>query len=161
MRGMSWMVQHVLGKPGRGSSSAQVTLYDLRRQKLQSVGRTDCGSTPDASHSPVLHRTHVVIHHSHGVPVEQGAHHHLQHVLIPELVEITLGLKRGSCGGHSHDPYPCDGEGGQADGQDDPGGHWAGRGLALSRAWGEMGALARSGGDTAGGIRWGGGWGVH
>ena len=26
MRGMSWMVQQVLGKPGRGSSSVHVTL---------------------------------------------------------------------------------------------------------------------------------------
>lgn len=120
------------------------------------VGRTDCGSTPDASHSPVLHRTHVVVHHSHGVPVEPGAHHHLQHVLIPELV-VYAGINEGPCGRHSHNPYPCDGEGGQADGQDDPGGHWAGRGLALSGAWGEMGAVARSGGDTAGGIRQGGG----
>lgn len=32
MRGMSWMVQQVLGKPGRGSSSVHVTLYDLQQR---------------------------------------------------------------------------------------------------------------------------------
>lgn len=56
---------------------------------------------------PVLHRTHMVIHHSHGI----------------------------------HYPYSCDGEGRQADRQDDPGSHWAGSELALSQAWGERGGL--------------------
>lgn len=56
---------------------------------------------------------------------------------------------------NSHYPYSCDGEGRQADRQDDPGSHWAGSELALSQAWGEKrGASGRSG-DTTGGIRWG------
>lgn len=45
---------------------------------------------------------------------------------------------------HSHYPYPCDGEGRQADRQDDPGSHWAGSELALSQAWGKRGASGRS-----------------
>lgn len=49
---------------------------------------------------------------------------------------------------HSHgvnDPYPCDGEGRQADRQDDPGSHWAGSEQTVSGAWGE-----REGGLGAG-----------
>lgn len=61
----------------------------------------------------------------------------------------------GKCYCNSHYPYSCDGEGRQADRQDDPGSHWAGSELALSQAWGEKrGASGRSG-DTTGGIRWG------
>lgn len=59
---------------------------------------------------PVLHRTNMVIHHSHGI----------------------------------HNPYSCDGEGRQADRQDDPGSHLAGSELALAQAWGERGASSRS-----------------
>jgi len=53
---------------------------------------------------------------------------------------------------HSHYPYSCDGEGRQADRQDDPGSHWAGSVLALFQAWGERRASGLSG-NTAGGIR--------
>lgn len=63
------------------------------------------------------------------------------------------------CYWNSHYPYSCDGEGRQADRQDDPGSHWAGSELALSQAWGERGASGWSG-DTTGGIRWGVGGGV-
>lgn len=38
---------------------------------------------------------------------------------------------------HSHYPYSCDGEGREADRQDNPGSHWAGSELTLSKAWGE------------------------
>lgn len=55
---------------------------------------------------------------------------------------------------YSHYPYSCDGEGRQADRQDDPGSHWAGSELALSQAWGERGASGRSG-NTRRGIRLG------
>lgn len=34
-------------------------------------------------------------------------------------------------------PYSCDGEGRQADRQDDPGSHWAGSEQTVSGAWGE------------------------
>lgn len=50
----------------------------------------------------------------------------------------------------SHYPYSCDGEGRQADRQDDPGSHWAGSELALSQAWGERGASGWSGNTTEG-----------
>lgn len=45
---------------------------------------------------------------------------------------------------HSHGidyPYSCDGEGRQADRQDDPGSHWAGSEQTLSQAWGERGGF--------------------
>lgn len=63
------------------------------------------------------------------------------------------------CYCNSHYPYSSDGEGRQADRQDDPGSHWAGSELALSQAWGERGAASWSG-DTTDGIRWGVGGGV-
>lgn len=60
-----------------------------------------------------------------------------------------------ACAHHSHYPYSCDGEGRQADRQDDPGSHWAGSELALSQAWVERADSGRSD-DTVQGIRWGG-----
>lgn len=59
----------------------------------------------------------------------------------------------------SHYPYSCDGEGRQADRQDNPGSHWAGSEQPLSQAWGERAALGWSG-NTTGGIRLGVGGGV-
>lgn len=66
---------------------------------------------------------------------------------------------------HSHgvnDPYPCDGEGRQADRQDDPGSHWAGSEQTVSGAWGEReGGLGLDGQHEGvahrdrGGGRWG------
>ena len=54
---------------------------------------------------------------------------------------------------HSHDPYPRDGEGGEADGQDDPGSHRADGQRAVSGAWasaGSEGTRGRAGlGDSA------------
>lgn len=63
-------------------------------------------------------------------------------------------------GSNSHDPYSCDGEGREADGQDDPGSHWCGSERAASTAWGEMEAEGRSGGGAGVGGRGeaGGGW---
>lgn len=81
---------------------------------------------------PVLHRTNVVVHHSHGVPARQEPRHNLQE--IPNLLPV---INTGAAPVDSHDPYSRDGEGRKADRQDDPGGHWAGEGLPLSQAWGK------------------------
>lgn len=86
---------------------------------------------------PVLHRTNVVIHHSHGVPVRQETRHHLQ---VPTLIPVT---DTHAASVDSHNPYSRDGEGRKADRQDDPGGHWAGEELPLSQAWGDTGASGR------------------
>lgn len=54
---------------------------------------------------------------------------------------------------NSHYPYSCDGEGSQADRQDDPGSHWAGSELALSQAWGEREASLAVVATRQGGVR--------
>lgn len=83
----------------------------------------------------------MVIHHGHGVPV--GQHTLIQNDQRPDT-HSNAALQPLD----SHDPYPCDGEGRQADRQNDPGSHRAGRDTALSRAWVETGASDTSNGTT-------------
>lgn len=61
----------------------------------------------EENHSPVFHRTNMVIHHSHGIPVGQGTHHHfkqetanVKHSLMTQAErllrrKIILGLRKG------------------------------------------------------------------
>ncbi|CAG5920370.1 unnamed protein product [Menidia menidia] len=104
---MSWMVQQVLGKPGRGSSSVQVTLTKSTR----------VSSSQSARNIPITHRRDFS-----------------WTVQLAAPVTLLKGERRRRLR-DSHYPYPCDGEGRQADRQDDPGSHWAGSALALFQAW--------------------------
>lgn len=76
----------------------------------------------------------MVVHHSHGVPAGQETRH---------TAASTAPAGSGAASADSHNPYSRDGEGRKADGQDDPGGHWAGEELPLSHAWGDTGASDR------------------
>lgn len=103
-------------------------------------------------HSPVLHRTNVMVHHSHGIAAGKNKHKstmiqtHNHEFLMNISLSITLWYMLGRQ--DSHNPYPCDGEGREADRQDDPGSHWAGCVPALSKAWGKGGLQAGEGSET-------------
>lgn len=97
-----------------------------------------CSAIQKKNLVPVLHRTNVVIHHRHGVPVRQETRYNLR-----EIPTLTPVINTRAASVDSHNPYSRDGEGRKADRQDDPGGHWAGEELPLSQAWGDTGASDR------------------